>query len=75
MTFKTLSSIENLSEFWVEIPKRPEAKLFQCARFNGAITQRERQHGKKSLTSGYTILISSKGMLRFNLRDKILLRG
>ena len=76
MTFRTLLSIKNiLSEFWVEIPKRPEAKLFLCARSNGAITLREKQHGRKSPTSGYIILISSKGTLCFNLGDEILLRG
>jgi len=76
LTFKTLSSIRNiLSEFWVEIPKRPEAKLFLRARSNGAITLREKQHGRKSLTSGYDILTSSKSTLRFNLGDEILLRG
>ena len=76
MTFKILLSIKSiLSEFWVEIPKRPKAKLFLCARSNGAITLKEKQHGRKSLTSGYNILISSKGTLRFNLGDEILLRG
>ena len=55
--------------------KRPEAKLFLCARFNGAITLKEKQYGRKSLTSGYNILISSEGTIRFNLRDEILLRG
>ena len=55
MTFKILLSIKSiLLEFWVEIPKRPEAKLFLCARSNGAATLREKQHGRKSLTSGYT---------------------
>ena len=76
MTFRTLSSIKSiLSEFWVETPKKPEAKLFLCARSNGAITLREKQHGRKSLTSGYNILTSSKGTLHFNLEDEILLRG
>ena len=76
LTFKIHLSIKNiLSEFWVEIPKRPEAKLFRCARSNGAITLRGKQHGRESLTSGYNILISSKGTLRFNLEDEILLRG
>ena len=76
MTFKTLLSIKNiLSEFWVEIPKSPEAKPFLCAKSNGAITLRGKRHGRKSLTFGYNILISSKGMLRFNLGDEILLRG
>ena len=76
LSFKIHSSIKNiLSEFWAEIPKRPEARLFLCARSNGAITQREKQHGRKSMTSGYNILTSSKSMLRFNLGDEILLRG
>ena len=76
MTFKILLSIKNiLSELWVEIPKRLEAKLFLCGRSNGAITLREKQHGRKSLTSGYTILIFSKSTLHFNLGDEILLRG
>ena len=76
MTFKILLSIKNiLSEFWVEIPKRLEAKLFLCGRSNGAITLREKQHGRKCLTSGYNILISSNGTFRFNLGDEILLRG
>ena len=76
MTFKILLSIKNiLSEFWVEIPKRLEAKLFLCGRSNGAITLTEKQHGRKCLTSGYNILIFSKGTLRFDLVDEILLRG
>ena len=76
MTFKIHSSIKSiLSEFWAEIPKRPIARLFLCARFNGVIILREKQHGKKSLTSGYDIPTSSKSTLRFNLGDEILLRG
>ena len=76
LTFKIHLSIENiLSEFWAEIPKRPEARLFLCARSNGVITQREKQHGKKSLTFGYDIPTFSKSTLRFNLGDEILLRG
>ena len=48
MTFKIHLSIKNtLSEFWAEIPKRPVARLFLCARFNGVIILREKQHGKK----------------------------
>ena len=76
MTFKIHLSIKNiLSEFWEEIPKRPKAKPFLCARSNGAITLREKQHGRKSLTSGYDILTSSKSTLHFNLGNEILLRG
>ena len=71
----TLEYKEHPIRILAEIPKRPEAKLFLCARSNGAITLREKQHGRKSLTSGYIILISSKGTLRFNLGDEILLRG
>ena len=75
-TFKILLSTKNiLLEFWVETPKRPEAKLFLCARYNGAITLREKQHGRRSLTSSYDTLTSSKSTLRFNLEDEILLRG
>ena len=76
MTFKIHLSIENiLSEFWTEIPKRPEARLFLCARSNGVIILREKQHGRKSRTSGYDILTSLKSTLHFNLEDEILLRG
>ena len=76
LIFKIHLSIKNiLSEFWAEIPKRPVARLFLCARFNGVIILRKKQHGKKSLTSGYDIPTFSKRTLRFNLGDEILLRG
>jgi len=75
LTFKIHLSIKNiLSEFWKEIPKRPEGKLILCARSNGVITLREKQHERKSLTSGYDILTSLKSTLHFNLEDEILLR-
>ena len=55
--------------------KETRSKTIPCARSNGAITQREKQHGRKSLTSGYDILTSSKSTLCFNLGDEIPLRG
>jgi hypothetical protein len=59
----------------IEQPKTHEAPPYQCAKFYGAITLRERQNRRKSQSYGSVTPTCSRGMPHFKSQDEIPMRG
>jgi hypothetical protein len=66
----TLEYREYLFRYLIELPKRQEAPLYQCARYCGAITLNERPLGRKGQNFGCVNPTSSKGTSQLKSRDE-----